>query len=193
MIIRRISAFGLTLAAAGTLMAGLAATANAQTVGTSSASAQFSPSKSPPAKRYLIVNAAHNLCLDAVSRGVRRNGDPIQLWNCNYGFNQQWVVANVNSAPNAIVNLAAGLCLDDDMQNFHKVQLWKCNGGQNQLWAATMDNSPPPPDLPLGNWLFHGCLDAVAKHDGSNGDKVWLSSDCTNQNNQNWTFESINS
>jgi hypothetical protein len=211
MFIQRISGFGLTLAATGVLMAGVAVSANAQTASTSSPAAQFAPSTSSspafPGSQalpvhpgegsgvvYEIRNGAHGLCLDAASQNAGGNGDKIQLWKCTGASNQLWGADNLSSPPTQIVNQSAGLCLDAASQNINrngdKIQLWDCTGASNQLWAPLAEQSPPPPALPVGNWASHECLDAMAQHDGSNGDPVqeWT---CNNGSNQNWQFVEV--
>ena len=182
----------ITLAAGIALAAGSVAGIGALPVGPAAATAHSRPAvmglrlvparaSNAPAGSYIIINDAHNLCLDAVSQHDGTNGDNVQLWQCNYGLNQYWYI-NLNSyATSTFVNAAHGLCLDavrqHDGTNGDNVQLWQCNGGSNQLWAD---------DTPIIENLAHGlCLDAVSQHDGTNGDNVQLWS-CNGGINQHW-------
>lgn len=88
-------------------------------------------------------------CLD-VDTNTSRNGNPVQLWNCNEASGQRW-----NLTPDGAIE-SLGKCLDVDAQgtsNFTKVQLWECNGTGAQKWKLRADGS-------LFNPQSAKCLDA---------------------------------
>lgn len=104
-----------------------------------------------------IQNADGNLCLDAMywgegsSRLPSNNGDPVQLWPCNGGENQQWRL--IYDPSNGFYKLqneystirnhetvldatywGAGSSHTPDI-NGDPVQLWSWNEQSEQLWT----------------------------------------------------------
>ena len=62
----------------------------------------------------VLVNAAHNLCLDANESTDNQNGGAVTLWQCNFssGVNQYWFWSG---STEELVNAAASnenMCLD---------------------------------------------------------------------------------
>jgi hypothetical protein len=58
----------------------------------------------------------------------------VDIYSCNGGTNQQWVVHPDGS----ITNAESGLCLDAYGQgttNGTKIDEYTCNGGSNQQWT----------------------------------------------------------
>ena len=96
-----------------------------------------------------ITNGYAGLCLDArddATYNPGTDGDPVQLWSCNGGSQQQWEPVYEEDSSGtyyyALVNKADGLVLDarDDAtwnptKDGDPVQLWGWLGGANQLWA----------------------------------------------------------
>jgi Ricin-type beta-trefoil lectin domain len=126
-----------------------------------------------------IVVLQFNRCLDA-DAGGGGNGTKVQLWDCNGGQNQGWIMAYNNS----IQNFQFLKCLDADNSDGGgdgtRVQLWDCNGGPNQKWNFTLDGN-------LVNQQFSSqCLDADSNN-GGNGTKVQIWG-CWNGPNQKWWY-----
>ncbi len=74
-------------------------------------------------------------CMD-VPNSATANGTPVNIWTCNGGSNQAWVLgADGTIRPSYDTNL----CLDlPNWQtgNGTKLDIWACNGGTNQKWTA---------------------------------------------------------
>jgi hypothetical protein len=93
------------------------------------------------------VNQAHGLCLDAADPGLQPgeqgglyNGDKVQLWKCNSGYNQFWVGNAYFQEMNGANEV---FCLDavesGDGTNGDPVQVWQCSsneprGAYQQVW-----------------------------------------------------------
>jgi hypothetical protein len=72
-------------------------------------------------------------CVDDNAQSTA-NGSKIQMWDCNGGANQQWIVE-----PDGTLQVF-GKCMDITGANFNNgtsIELWDCNGGANQQWHAT--------------------------------------------------------
>ena len=96
-----------------------------------------------------ITNGTRGLCLDAVNdatHSAANNGDPVQLWSCNGGAQQQWKATYWSNAFGynfyELTNLYSGLVLDarnDATWNPEKdgdpVQLWSWQNYGNQGWS----------------------------------------------------------
>jgi hypothetical protein len=164
--------------------------------------APSAPASAAPSVGGITNYYGNNNCLDAKDdshSNPYQNGDPVQMWACTAGTNQQWrweVAFTVNYATYyKIRNQVSGKCLDAENDsrdnpdnNGDKVQLWTCNGGSNQLWIIGSDG--PSPYLPLENVyaLEHGHLNVLdARNAGGwnpniNGDPVQIYSDQTTPN-----------
>lgn len=94
-----------------------------------------------------VTNAASGKCLDATndaSHNPGTNGDPVQLWTCNGGAQQQWKLVLQANIPNtyALINLYSyAQALDATSDATHNpgtdgdpAQLWSWTGTENQLW-----------------------------------------------------------
>ncbi|MFC1432233.1 ricin-type beta-trefoil lectin domain protein [Streptacidiphilus sp. N1-3] len=80
------------------------------------------------------------MCLDIVSPGAPGtvNGTKVQLWTCNGGVNQQWVVQNDANGSIHLLNPYSGRCLDDPNSstvNATQTEIWDCNNTNAQTWA----------------------------------------------------------
>lgn len=75
---------------------------------------------------------------------IRSYGTKVQLWPCNSGRNQRWMIA----ADGTIHNDYNQWCLDADggtiRTNGTKIQLWGCNHGYNQNWTRFAPNTSVP-------------------------------------------------
>jgi hypothetical protein len=101
-----------------------------------------------PGSYGTIQNGYGGLCLDAQSDNThspKTNGDPVQLWTCNGGTQQQWEprYAGTNGVTSyyAFVNKASGLVLDaredathSPSQDGDPMQLWSGQYTVNQFW-----------------------------------------------------------
>ncbi len=89
---------------------------------------------------YLPRTAAHQIriaagdgkCLD-VTAANPQSGTPVELWDCNGGPNQSWIVSR-----DGTIRGLAGKCLDvagGNPEDGTRIILWDCNGGPNQKWS----------------------------------------------------------
>jgi hypothetical protein len=63
------------------------------------------------------------------------NGTPVDIWACNGGSNQAWVLgADGTIRPSFDTNVCLELP-DWQTANGTKLDLWTCNGGTNQQWS----------------------------------------------------------
>merc|ERR1712232_266573 len=96
----------------------------------------------PPPTTNRVVNPSSNKCLDIyggkTSPVYPANEATAQLYKCNGGSNQEWVLQGT-----ALVNPSSGKCLDinnkgnlspDKIADNTKVELYTCNGRWNQQW-----------------------------------------------------------
>ena len=78
------------------------------------------------------ITGVSGKCLD-VTGGNPANGMPIQLWDCNGGPNQKWLLED-----NESIKGLANKCLDvagGNSSNGTRIILWDCTGGANQRWS----------------------------------------------------------
>jgi hypothetical protein len=88
------------------------------------------PGMSGPASTGFITGLGGG-CVDVVG-AVATNQAAVQLWTCNAGDNQSWVLN-----PNGTITGIDGKCLDVPGSNTAPgtpVQIYDCNGGANQQW-----------------------------------------------------------
>nr|WP_247653918.1 lectin [Aeromonas dhakensis] len=103
--------------------------------------------------------AANGKCLD-IAGGVR-NGNQLQLWDCNGGENQRFRL-------DGKAVKVGGKCLDvagGDRDTGARVIAWDCHGGSNQQWRWERDR--------LVSRSSHLCLD-VSKDGSANGTPLIL-------------------
>ncbi|WP_017237492.1 RICIN domain-containing protein [Streptomyces sp. SS] len=121
-----------------------------------------------------LVSQASGKCLDNLNGG-KANGNPVGVWTCNSGANQQW-------APGSDGRLAAsGRCLDAAGRGTTPgtdVTTWSCHGGTNQQWALQ-------PDGTLRGTRSGLCLGVVGAST-ANGAFVELQT-CNGGASQRWT------
>ncbi|MEW1839198.1 RICIN domain-containing protein [Nonomuraea angiospora] len=126
------------------------------------------------------------VCLDADTNTMGRDGTKVQLWECNDSAQQDWYYEPVNSSEAVIKNRRAGsgYCLDADLntigRNGTKVQLWQCNGTPQELWRGFGDINMK--NVKAGTGF---CLDADLNTIHSNGTRVQLWG-CNGSNQQEW-------
>lgn len=96
-----------------------------------------------------ITNGYAGLCLDArddATSNPHDKGDPVQLWSCNGGAQQQWEPIDTQSSNGLsgyeLVNKASGLVLDarndgtwSPYDDGDPVQLYSWLAGVNQVWG----------------------------------------------------------
>jgi hypothetical protein len=73
-------------------------------------------------------------CFDVPNSNVA-NGTGIDIWSCNGGTNQEWIVGSDRTVRPII---DTNKCLDlpnSQTANGTRVELWDCNGGANQQWT----------------------------------------------------------
>jgi len=83
----------------------------------------------------MLRGVGANRCLDDPANNTT-NGIQVQIWDCNGGANQQWLV----NGDGTITGVHSGLCLDVTgarTANGTPVELWTCNGGSNQKWTRS--------------------------------------------------------
>jgi hypothetical protein len=131
------------------------------------------------------------LCLDADTTHLYQDGDKVQLWGCNFNWNQQWRASQSADELGGryLINRADSMCLDADnahiYQNGAAVTMWHCgNGAYNQHWRYYTTHGAY-----TGQFVNMGsgkCLDADAAYIG-NGDRIQQWS-CSGGSNQSWTL-----
>lgn len=146
----------------------------------------------PPAAASLppvvtIPNEQAAKGLDAATQEISENGDYVQLWQFNGGFNQEWYPEKTGPYGSyRIVNRADGKCLDGALQNIGLngdfVQLWSCNGRSNQDWFIKQHTTGWDT---IVNRADGKCLDAEEQDIANNGDPVQLWA-CNGGENQGW-------
>lgn len=153
-----------------------------------------------------IINGVVGLCLDGRTDGTYsagRDGDPIQLWQCDPNSPQQHWNFNENAGSyGTITNKFAGLCLDATNDPTHDagtagdtIQLWTCNGSAQQQWDPQwVETSGGVGWYELKNLYSDGTLVLDAMSDASHspktsGDPVQLwGFDGASASNQLWSF-----
>lgn len=71
------------------------------------------------------------------SSGNASNGATLQLWDCNGGNDQQWILPGDGTIRSAI---NSNKCLDlfsSNTNNGGSIGLWDCHGGGNQRWSVS--------------------------------------------------------
>ncbi|MEY9855837.1 hypothetical protein ABH935_001441 [Catenulispora sp. GAS73] len=123
------------------------------------------------------VYGLHGLCLDDTALGTS-DGNPVQIYQCNNGANQQWTLTNPQFGANTTATVY-GKCLDakgGGTGNGTAVVLSTCTGAADQEW--TLEYS--------GTWVNVNsgkCLDDPAYGGSGTALQIW---DCNNGNNQVW-------
>lgn len=117
---------------------------------------------------------AYGRCLDVAGNGTA-SGTPVQLFSCNGGANQQWVLASDGT----IVNPQSGKCLDVPAGEVgSQLQLFDCHGASNQQFTV--------PGNPIRSGINGDkCLD-VSNADPANGTPIQIF-DCHGGYNQSFT------
>ena len=117
-------------------------------------------------------------CLDANSNDYPKNGDNIQLWDCNTHPEQEWTL----TASGQVKNASTGMCLDANSNDYPKngdnIQLWDCNTHPEQEWTLTASGQ-------VKNASTGMCLDANSNDYPKNGDNIQLW-DCNTHPEQEW-------
>jgi chitinase len=112
-------------------------------------------------------------CVD-VRAANTTNGTPVQLYDCNATFAQQWTVTSNGTLS------ALGKCLDvtsGGTANGTLVQLWDCNGTGAQGWRVQTNGE-------LVNPQSGRCLDDPASNTANSTQlQIW---DCFDSTNQQW-------
>ncbi|HEU5429079.1 MAG TPA: arabinofuranosidase catalytic domain-containing protein [Actinocrinis sp.] len=114
------------------------------------------------------------LCVDD-SASSTTDGNPVILWTCNSGSNQQWTVGSGGTLQ------TLGKCMDitgGSTTDGTKIDLYTCNGGGNQVWWLQSNGE-------LVNPQSGKCLDDSAA--GGSGTQLILYH-CTDAANQQWTL-----
>jgi len=121
-----------------------------------------------------LIGTGSNRCLDVPSNSTT-NGTLLDIWDCNGGANQGWVLLS-----NGELQVYGNKCLDVPNQATAagtKVEIWTCNGGANQLWTLNSNGTLVGRQSGL-------CLDVVGAGT-ANGTAVdiWT---CNGGTNQQW-------
>jgi hypothetical protein len=123
------------------------------------------------------VYGLHGLCLDDTAFGTT-DGNPVQIYQCNNGSNQQWTLTNPQFGANTTLT-DYGKCLDAKggaTSNGTPVVLSTCTGTAEQEWTLEY----------VGTWVNVNsgkCLDDTAYGGSGTALQIW---DCNNGNNQLW-------
>ncbi|HWO68258.1 MAG TPA: RICIN domain-containing protein [Umezawaea sp.] len=119
-----------------------------------------------------FYNSLSDKCVDADTNTANTNGGKVQLWDCNWQFQQEWTVEWDAITPIKNNYPWPVKCLDADLNHIHengaRVQLWDCNGSAQQAWWYN------PPDFSWHNVASGKCLDADLNHIHENGAKMQL-------------------
>jgi Ricin-type beta-trefoil lectin domain/CHAP domain len=122
-------------------------------------------------------------CLDANSNDYPKNGDNIQLWQCNTHPEQEWTL----TASGQVKNASTGMCLDANSNDYPKngdnIQLWQCNTHPEQEWTLTASGQ-------VKNASTGMCLDANSDGYPYNGDNIQLWQ-CNTHPEQEWILGSL--
>jgi surface antigen len=122
------------------------------------------------------------MCLDANSNDYAKNGDNLQLWQCNTHPEQEWTLTSAGQVKNA----STGMCLDansnDYPKNGDKLQLWQCNTHPEQEWTLTSAGQVKNASTGL-------CVDANSNDYPKNGDNLQLWQ-CNTHPEQQWILSS---
>ncbi|WP_432838683.1 RICIN domain-containing protein [Dactylosporangium sp. CA-092794] len=127
-----------------------------------------------------------DVCLDADTNTIGRNGTKVQLWRCNDTTQQDWYYQPVTSSDGVIKNTRAGsgYCLDANVHelgsNGTSITLWSCNGSAQQRWSGVDTRTIRNVAAGVGF-----CLDADANAIGSDGTKITLWG-CNSRVQQQW-------
>ena len=89
----------------------------------------FEPDGNPGGAGTLRINGK---CLDILDRGTA-NGTKVQLFTCNGGANQQWLI---DGSAGQLFNPVSGRCLADPggTKNGVQLQIGNCTGKPDQAW-----------------------------------------------------------
>jgi len=87
---------------------------------------------------YTFANRGVDKCIDNTA-GSAQDGNPVQLWACDPGNqNQRWTAVANGDGSYQLVNALTGKCLDNtdgSAQDGNRLQQWTCYGGNpNQAW-----------------------------------------------------------
>lgn len=115
----------------------------------------------------------HGKCLNIVNNG-KTNGSKIQLWSCNGGANEEWMITGGDGE---LYNPVSGKCLEDPYSsttNGKQLDIWTCNGGNNQYWWL--------PNSPFDSAISSMCIND-AGNSTANGAKI-ISYTCNGSSNE---------
>lgn len=122
------------------------------------------------------------LCMDDRGFGTS-NGNPVQLYQCNNGSNQQWTVTNPTfGSTTTFTDL--GLCLGvegDGSSNGDPAGLYTCDGSAVQEWILEFNGT-------FVNLNSGKCLDDTGFGLSGTALEVW---DCNNGSNQVWNISGL--
>jgi len=173
---RRRAAVAMALAAGAVVTgAGTAAAAGAVATGARTGAAAITPITGP-------IYGYGGVCLDDRASGAA-NGNPVQVYQCNSGSNQQWTVTNPQFGATSTITVY-GMCLDVHggyTWNGDPVTLWGCNGSGAQQWLLE-------PNGTLVNPNSGKCLDDPAWGGSGTALQIW---DCNGGDNQVWEISGL--
>ena len=121
-------------------------------------------------------------CLDDRAFGTA-NGNPVQVYKCNEGSNQQWTVTNPQFGATTTITIY-GMCLDVHggfSFNGDPVTLWGCNGTGAQQWIPESNGT-------LVNPNSGKCLDDTAWGGSGTALEIW---GCNSGENQVWEISGL--
>ncbi len=121
-------------------------------------------------------------CLDDRASGAV-NGNPVQVYHCNDGSNQQWTVTNPHFGATTTI-MIYGKCLDVHggfTWDGDPVTLWGCNGGVPQKWILESNGTFVNPNSGK-------CLDDPARGGSGTALQIWH---CNGGDNQVWDISGL--
>ncbi|MET8090482.1 RICIN domain-containing protein [Micromonospora sp. NPDC005220] len=120
-----------------------------------------------------LISDFNNKCLDVPGYNYA-DGQPVDVWDCNNGANQNW------DFPAGTVRTQDNKCLDvtgNSTANGAPIEIWNCNGGANQQFVLSAAGD-------LVNPQANKCVDITGYHN-ANGATLALW-DCNGGANQKW-------
>jgi len=141
-----------------------------------------SPPPRPRDEPVVLVSAASGKCLDA-GGGMKREGTPLQLWQCNGTEAQAFAFRALGGGQLGVVHAGSGLCVDVTARgNDAQLRLGRCTGAPSQAFARVVAGN----GFQLVSATNGHCVDVEGRR-SDNGTHIlhWA---CNGGPNQLWRF-----
>lgn len=122
------------------------ATSLISTLGLGAGAARARPAPPPPRSAWVFQHDdGKSFCMD-LTYSHPFNGDPVHLWQCKPGNNdQRWIPVLDSSSTGTTFRYMlesaddTSYCLDAGypLALGNRLRVWQCNGGRNQLWTVS--------------------------------------------------------